>query len=332
MEEKQFLNEPYLIPVFAVIVIVLLIIDLGVFNRKSHKVTNKEAVIWSSVWISVALLFGGLIYFFMDSASFSDYLTAYLIEKALSVDNLFVFVLIFTFFKVPEQYQHKVLFYGILGAIITRAIFIFSGVWIIHLTYLPPFQFMGHELHLNLILMFFGLFLLYAGIKSAFPKHDSEQEDFSKNIAVRITKKIFPVVDRYHNDRFFIYQNRRRYATMLFLTVAVIEMTDVLFAVDSIPAIFAVTNDPFILYSSNIFAILGLRTLYFLLANFINLFRFLKYGLAFILSFIGLKMLLADFVHIPSAVSLSIVALALILSTFASVVYSRLIEPNKNVA
>jgi len=323
MEERNYLNEPYLIPVFAIIVIALLIIDLGVFNKKSHKVSNREAVIWSAVWIGVALLFGVLIYFFMDGASFSEYLTAYLIEKALSVDNLFVFVLIFTFFKVPDQYQHKVLFYGILGAIITRAIFIFSGVWIINLTYLPPFQLFGHEMHLNIVLMFFGFFLLYAGIKSGMKSDETESENFSNNFAVRVIKKLFPVVDRYEGGNFFIIQNGKRYATMLFLVVGVIEMTDVLFAVDSIPAIFAVTKDPFILYSSNIFAILGLRTLYFLLANFINLFHYLKYGLAFILSFIGLKMLIADFVHIPSVISLSIVASALVLSTLASVVFKK---------
>lgn len=317
-------HEIYLIIGFGILVVIMLIIDLGVFNKHSHKVSNREAAIWSIIWIGLALLFAGVIYYFFDGEMASDYLTAYLIEKALSVDNLFVFILIFSFFQVPKEYHHKVLFWGILGAIISRAIFIFSGVWLIELTYLPPFEFMGKHLELNFLLTTFGVFLIYAGIQSA-RSSDEEERDFSKNLGVRIIRKIFPVTKDYVGSKFFVRRAGKRFATPLLIVVAVIELTDILFAVDSIPAIFAVTKDPIILYTSNIFAILGLRTLYFLLANFMHLFTYLKYGLAFILSFIGVKMLIMEFYKIPSVVSLSIVAGTLILS----VLLSLLLKPQK---
>lgn len=313
-------NETYLMIGFAIAVVLMLIVDLGFFNKNPHRISNKEAIVWSLVWVAMSLLFSLFVWHYMGSESFSDYLSAYLIEKALSMDNLFVFILIFGYFKVPEQYQHKVLFYGILGAIISRAIFIFSGVWLINLVYLPPFLFAGHVIHLNLLLTFFGLFLLYAGIKSAVQKGDTET-DFSKNWVVRTIRRLLPVSKEYDNGHFFTHIQGRRMATPLLLVVAVIEATDILFAVDSIPAIFAISTDPFILYSSNIFAILGLRALYFLLANFITMFRFLNYGLAIILSFIGAKMLLADFVKVPSPVSLSVVAGVLAVSVALSLLF-----------
>ncbi len=316
---NDFWNEIPLLIGFGVLVVIMLVLDLGVFNRKTHNVTNREAVIWSLVWIGLALAFGGVIYYFLGGAKTSEYLTAYIIEKALSVDNLFVFILIFTFFKVPSHLHHKVLFWGILGAIITRAIFIFSGVWLIQLTDLH-LEIAGRSIHFNILLTVFGIFLIYAGIKSGFGKED-EEKDFNKNIGVRIIKKLFPVTKDYVEDKFFVFEMGKRYATPLLLVVAVIEMTDILFAVDSIPAIFAVTDDPFILYTSNIFAILGLRTLYFLLANFMHLFAYLKYGLAFILAFIGFKMLLADFFHIESVISLSVVGGVLLVSVLASVIF-----------
>ncbi len=324
--DNYFTYEIYLTIGFAILVVILLALDLGVFNKKSHSVSNREAIIWSCVWIGFALIFSVFIYFVLGPAATSQYLTAYLIEKALSVDNLFVFILIFTFFAVPKEYHHKVLFWGIMGAIVSRAIFIFSGVWLIHLTYLPPFQLFGHEIHLNILLTVFGFFLLYAGIKSAFG-HKDEEKDFSKNIGVRLIRKIFPVTKEYVGSKFFVIREGKRFATPLLVVVAVIEITDILFAVDSIPAIFAVTDDPFILYTSNIFAILGLRTLYFLLANFMHLFAYLKYGLALILSFIGVKMLIADFVKIPSPLSLSIVAGILVVSVILSLVF----QPQKQV-
>lgn len=312
-------SETYLMIGFGIAVLSMLIIDLGVFNKNPHKITNKEALIWTLIWVFMALAFSVFVWHYLGKENFSDYLSAYLIEKALSIDNLFVFVLIFSYFKVPAQYQHKVLFYGIIGAIISRAVFIFSGVWLINLVYLPPFELFGHVIHLNVLLVFFGIFLIYAGIKSAFRTEDSES-DFSNNIVVRLIRKFLPVTEGYHGGSFMVRKEGRLMATPLLLVVAVIEATDILFAVDSIPAIFAISTDPFILYSSNIFAILGLRALYFLLANFISMFRFLNYGLAIILSFIGIKMLLADFYKIPSTVALLIVAGVLFFSVFLSVV------------
>ncbi len=315
------MNDPILISVFAVVIIGMLALDLGVFNRKSHSISNKEAVTWSAIWVAVSLAFAGFVWADLGSAKASEFLTAYLIEKALSVDNLFVFILIFSFFKVEDKLHHKVLFWGVMGAIILRAIFIFSGAWMIELAYLPPLHLFGKEVHLNVILISFGFFLLYAGIKSLFVDDDDEA-DFSNSLGMKAVKRAFPVTDEYDGAKFFTWKDGKRYATPLLVVVAVVEVTDLLFAVDSIPAIFAVSKDPFILYSSNIFAILGLRTLYFLLANFMHLFAYLKYGLSFILSFIGLKMIFADFYKIPSPVSLSIVAGVLILSVIASIIWA----------
>ena len=312
-------HHPLIIVGFAVIIAVMLLLDLGVFNKKSHKVSNREAIRWSLFWIVLSFLFAGLIWIESGHVAASDFVSAYLIEKALSMDNIFVFILIFRFFAVPDEYQHKVLFYGIIGAIIFRAIFIFAGVSLIKLTYLPAFEFGGREYHINLLLALFGFFLVYAGIKSL--RHDAHRsKDFSKNWIVKLAHRLFPFVPDYVGNRFFIRQAGRLLATPLFLVVLMVEGTDVIFAVDSIPAIFAITDDPFILYTSNIFAILGLRSLYFLFANLMPLFRFLHYGLAFILSFIGIKMLLADIwqVEISSPVSLSVVAGVLILSVLSS--------------
>lgn len=313
-------TELYFFIGFASIIVLMLIIDLGVFNSKSHKISNKEALIWSAVWISTALIFSAFIYNYIGKVQASEFLTAFLIEKALSVDNLFVFVLIFSYFKVPGEYQHKVLFWGILGAIVLRAIFIFSGVWLVEITYLPEFNIGGHPTRINAILTLFGLFLVYAGIKSV-GSSDEEEKDFSENFTVKLTKKFFRIWHTYDKDKFFTWQNGVKFATPLFLVVAVIEATDLLFAVDSIPAIFAVSNDPFILYTSNIFAILGLRSLYFLLANSMDAFHYLHYGLAIILTFIGLKMVSSPFYHISSMISLSIVGGVLFTAAMASVFF-----------
>lgn len=306
--------------VFAIVVVLMLALDLGVFNKNSHKVSNKEALAWSGIWITLSLSFGVFVYFTLGTQPATEYLTAYLIEKALSVDNLFVFILIFNFFKVPEQHHHRVLFWGVLGALIMRAIFIFSGTAIIGLTYLPAMEIFGKIVHLNVILTLFGFFLIYAGIKSALADGDDEA-DFSESFGVRIVRRFFPVTESYDGGKFFTLENGKKFATPLLLVIGVIEVTDLLFAVDSIPAIFAVSRDPFILYSSNIFAILGLRSLYFLLANFMHLFGYLKYGLSVILTFIGVKMVIAEFYKISSAVSLSIVGLVLILAVILSVVF-----------
>lgn len=311
-------TELYFFIAFATVIILMLIVDLGFFNSESHKISNKEALTWSCVWISMALIFSGFIYFYIGKTSAQEFLTAFLIEKALSVDNLFVFVLIFSYFKVPDEYQHKVLFWGIIGAIVLRAIFIFSGVWLVEATYLPTMNIMGHDIRINAVLTVFGFFLIYAGIKSL--KHsDDEEADFSENFTVKAIRKFFPLSADYDKDKFWTWENGKRLATPLFIVVAVIETTDLIFAVDSIPAIFAVSSDPFILYTSNIFAILGLRALYFLLANSMHIFGYLHYGLAVILSFIGLKMVISPVYHISSMVSLVVVGGILLIAGSASV-------------
>lgn len=334
--------------VFGIVIITMLLLDLGIFNKKSHEITNKEAIIWSVVWISLSMLFSAYIYVDSGFERFSQFQSAYWIEKALSVDNLFVFILVFGFFNVSKQVQHKVLFWGVVGALVFRAIFIFTGVKLIELTYLPKFSLYGYELHINILLTLFGIFLVYAGVKSALVEEDDDEKDFSKSPGAKFVKWLFPrVTEEFEGDKFFVkkeesvykvdkvgyhtFNNRIgkklvMYATPLLVVVGVIEFTDLLFAVDSIPAIFAIApKDSFILYSSNIFAILGLRSLYFLLANFIGMFRYLKYGLAVILSFIGIKMLVAPIYHISSPLSLAIVVGVLVLSTLASI----LIKENK---
>lgn len=317
------INHPGVIIGFAVVVAVMLLLDLGVFNKKVHAVSSKEAAIWSVVWISLSMLFSGVIYLTSGFEKFTQFQSAYWIEKALSVDNLFVFILVFGFFNVPKELHHKVLFWGIIGALLFRAIFIFAGVGLINLTYLPEMTIFGHLVQINIVLLIFGLFLIYAGVKSWLSSDDDDEEkDFSKSPGARVIYKLFKVSKEFDGAKFFTVENGIKLATPLLVVVAVIEFTDLLFAVDSIPAIFAIApDDPLILYTSNIFAILGLRALYFLLANFIHMFSFLKYGLAIILSFIGVKMVIAPFYHISSPLSLSIVGGVLILSVIASLIF-----------
>ncbi|SDM24673.1 TerC/Alx family metal homeostasis membrane protein [Chryseobacterium taihuense] len=333
MDHQNILDlHPGLVWGFAVTVIVMMLLDLGVFNKKSHEVSSKEATIWSVVWISLSMVFSGVVYWVYNSdmgpgsheiavEKFTQYQAAYWIEKALSVDNLFVFILVFGFFKVPKHLHHKVLFWGIIGALVFRAVFIFAGVGLINLTYLPEMNVFGNPVKINVVMTLFGLFLVYAGIKSWGGGDDDEDEDYSNTAGARLIKRFWKVSDNYDGDKFFTVQNGVKMATPLLVVVAVIEFTDVLFAVDSIPAIFAISKDPFILYTSNIFAILGLRSLYFLLANFIHMFSKLPYGLAVILSFIGIKMLIAPWFHIPSPVSLGIVGGVLVISVLASVLF-----------
>lgn len=318
-----FSEHPGLIIVFAVAVVIMLLLDLGIFNKKSHVVTNKEAITWSLVWISLAMIFSGLIYHFAGAAKFYEFQSAYWIEKALSVDNLFVFILVFKFFDVQNENKHKVLFWGIIGALVLRAIFIFSGAFLIELTYLNKLLSLvgveGFKYDINLIMTAFGLFLVYAGIKSWSAGDDDDEEDYNNTRGARLIRKFFSVSDKYDGDKFFTYENGKKLATPLLVVVAVIEFTDLLFAVDSIPAIFAISNDPFILYTSNIFAILGLRALFFLLDNFIHLFSKLQYGLAIILSFIGVKMIIAPFYHIDSIYSLIVIGGILLISVVLSI-------------
>lgn len=331
MEQHQSILElhPGLVWGFAVTVVIMLLLDLGVFNKKSHEVSSKEATIWSVIWISLSMVFSGVVYWVFNQAEghalaiekFTQYQAAYWIEKALSVDNLFVFILVFGFFKVPKFLHHKVLFWGIIGALVFRAIFIFAGVELISLTYLPEMNVFGHMVRINVVMTLFGLFLVYAGIKSWGDGGDDDDEDYSNTAGAKLIKSFWKVSDNYDGDKFFTVKNGVKMATPLLVVVGVIEFTDVLFAVDSIPAIFAISKDPFILYTSNIFAILGLRSLYFLLANFIYMFSKLPYGLAIILAFIGVKMLIAPWIHIPSPISLGIVGGVLVLSVLISIMF-----------
>lgn len=323
----NLINHPGIIIGFSAIVLFMLLLDLGIFNKKSHVISNQEAAIWSLVWIAISMIFSIFIFIVTDEKyaleKFSQYQAAYWIEKALSVDNLFVFILVFGYFNVPRELHHKVLFWGIIGALLMRAIFIFAGVGIINLTFLPEMNLFGHNVKINAVLTVFGFFLIYAGFKSWFANDKDDQEkDFSKSPGAQVIHKIFNVSDNYHGSKFFTIENGVKVATPLLVVVAVIEFTDLIFAVDSIPAIFAIApDDPFILYTSNIFAILGLRSLYFLLANFIHMFSRLKYGLAVILAFIGFKMIIAPIFHISSPLSLSIVGGVLILSVLASILF-----------
>jgi len=289
---------------FNLFVLAMLGLDIGIFHRKAHEVNIKEALMWSVIWIALALLFNVGIYFFMDQQKALEFFTGYLIEKSLSVDNIFVFIMIFSFFRVPASYQHKVLFWGILGALIMRAIFIFGGIALLE--------------KFHWIIYVFGLFLIYTGIKMVSQEHKKIEPE--KNPIIIIFRKFFPVTHEYSGSSFFTRTNNKRIATPLFIVLLVIETTDVLFAVDSIPAILAITHDPFIVYTSNVFAILGLRALYFTLAGIMQMFHYLSYGLAAILVFVGVKMMLVNFYKIPIELSLAIIAAFLAISVITSIV------------
>ncbi len=298
---------------FLVFIALMLAIDLGVFRRNSHEVSIREASGWTVVWVSLALLFNLGLYFFWhqiapqsalgNSEAAFAFLAAYLIEYSLSVDNIFVFVLIFTYFAVPSSYQHRTLVWGILGALIMRGILITVGVALIE-------QF-------HWIIYIFGAFLLYTGIRLARSNNEAGV-DPNKNPLLRLARRIFPVTDEYEGDRFFVIKEGVRMATPLFLVLLVVESTDLVFALDSIPAIFAITTDPYIAFTSNVFAILGLRSLYFLLANAMKSFHYLQLGLAVILSFVGIKMLSEGFFEIPIVTSLVVIVVVLAVSIIAS--------------
>lgn len=302
---------------FNFFILCMLVIDLGILNRKSHEIKIKEALIWSTIWIVLALIFNIGLYFFYDPpAGFTkkdaalQFLTGYILEKSLSVDNIFVFVIIFSYFKVPAMYQHKVLFWGIIGALIMRAVFIFTGVTLIN--------------HFSWVIYIFGVFLIYTGIKLAAQKN--KQIHPEANPVLKIFKRFFPVTNKYENDKFFIKNNSRIFATPLFVVLIVVETTDLIFALDSIPAILAVTQDPFIVYTSNVFAILGLRSLYFALAGIVKIFQFLHYGLALILSFVGIKMILNHYFNakiISTEISLIVIFLILSISVILSLIFNN---------
>lgn len=301
---------------FIFLILLILAFDLGVFHNKNQAISIKQSLFWTSIWICLALLFSIPVYFLYKSNTGNiditdlspadaviKYITGYIIEKSLSLDNIFVIALIFSFFKIPHKYQHRILFWGIIGAIILRGTIILLGA-----SLLRNFQWIGY---------FFGLLLLYSAFKMLHTKH--EMHDFKNSSAIKLLAKIFPISWEPHYDKFIIIKKGKKTATVAMACLVVIEFSDVVFAVDSIPAIFAVTTDPFLVFSSNIFAILGLRTLYFFLAGILDKFHYLKYSLIFILAYVGIKMLLAELYEFPSALSLFVIFFSLIIGIFVSV-------------
>jgi tellurite resistance protein TerC len=298
---------------FNVVVLAILALDLGVLHRRSEKVTLREAATWSSVWVALSLCFAFAVYRTMGKESGLEFLTGYLIEYALSVDNIFVFVLIFSYFSVPEKYQHRVLFWGIIGALVLRGVMIVAGSALVT--------------RFAWTLYIFGAFLVFTGVRMALQKDDSAYNP-ERDPVLRLARRILPVTPDYRGDSFFVREpdasGKTRYAaTPLFIVLLIVDTTDIIFATDSIPAIFAVTRDPFIVYTSNICAVLGLRALYFLLAGVVDKFVYLKLGLSMVLIFIGAKMLLEPFMHIPIGASLGVVGAVLGLSILVSVKWPR---------
>lgn len=301
------MNPIFVWVAFNIFVLAMLALDLGVFHRKAHIVKVKEALIWSAVWIALALLFNLGIYVWRGPETALEFLTGYLIEKSLSVDNIFVFLLIFSSFRVPPVHHHKVLFYGILGALIMRAIFIATGITLIE--------------KFHWIIYVFGAFLILTGIKMALQKDKEIHPE--RNPVLRLFRRLMPVTDQYEGNKFFVKRNGRYLTTPLFVVLLVIETTDVIFATDSIPAILAITLDPFIVYTSNVFAILGLRALYFALAGIMEMFHYLHYGLSAVLIFVGIKMLISDIYKVPIHIALCGIASILLISVIASIVRPR---------
>jgi tellurite resistance protein TerC len=297
---------------FSLFILVMLSLDLGLFNRKAHTIKYKEAWIWSSVWVSLALIFCGIVFYTQGSVRGFEFLTGYLIELSLSVDNLFVFLLIFSYFKVPARFQHRVLFWGVVGALVMRLTMIFIGAALIS--------------RFHWIIYIFGGFLVYTGIKMF--RHEEVEIHPDQNILVRTVTRFLPITRHYDGEKFFTRIDGKLTGTLLLLVLIVVEITDLIFAVDSIPAIFAITRDTFIVYTSNVFAILGLRSMYFLLAGVVEKFRYLRTGLAIVLTFIGTKMLLtAVGFHLDIRISLVFVALVLIGSVVASIFFPPKPDP-----
>jgi tellurite resistance protein TerC len=302
------MNESTLLWVaFNAFVLIMLALDLGVFHRKAHEVSVKEALTWTGIWIALAMLFNLFIYHHFDKEKAIEFFTGYIIEKSLSVDNIFVIIMIFSYFNVPRIYQHKVLFWGVLGALVMRVIFIFAGVELLH--------------RFHWLIYIFGGFLIITAVRMIVSKDEKLEPE--RNPLVKLVRKKFRVTPAFHGDNFFVRIGGQLSATPLFLVVIMIEATDLIFAVDSIPAILAISEDPFIVYTSNVFAILGLRSLYFALAGIEKYFQYLKYGLAVILIFVGAKMCLMDFIKIPIEVSLIVIVFVLGISMLASAVMSR---------
>jgi tellurite resistance protein TerC len=298
-------GSPLVWTLFAAVVILALAVDLGIFHRHAHVVRIREAAIWTAVWAALALGFNGFIYYRFGGVKAAEFLQGYLLEYALSIDNVFVFLIVFRYFKVPQDQLHRVLFWGIIGAVVSRGIFIGAGAVIIS--------------RFHWVMYILGLFLVYTGIKIVFQK-DGEV-DPGRNPALRIFRRLVPTVSSYQGQKFLIRKDGRTFATPLLVVLVVVEMTDVMFAVDSIPAIFGVTTDVFIVFTSNIFAILGLRSLFFLIEGLVAKLRYLKVGVAAILTFIGVKILIKGWWEMPVLLSLGILAGVLIISTIASLVF-----------
>lgn len=304
--------------IFLLLVIGMLALDLGVFHKEDKIISVKEAFLWTGIWISVSLVFSIGIFFIyqyqnaaLGAEKVLEYLTAYVVEKSLSLDNIFVMAAIFSFFKVPKKYQHRVLFWGVLGAIVLRGVFIFAGTALI--------------VKFSWLMYVFGVLLIVSAIKMGISKEDHD-EDLSKNFAVKIAKKFYRVTPSFHGHAFTVIIDGVRHITPLLLALIVIETSDVMFAVDSIPAVFSVTLDPFIVFTSNIMAILGLRSLYFALSAMLGKFVYLKYALVFILAFVGVKMIVVHYVHIPTLLSLSVILLSITISILASFLKGKEIE------
>ena len=295
-------NRLFLWIIFNIFVLGMLTVDLGVFHRKAHAVATREATTWCLVWVTLAILFNAGIYIWLGSEKALEFFTAYLIEYSLSVDNIFVFIVIFSYFAVPASYQHRVLFWGILGALVMRGAFIGTGALLLQ--------------HFHWVIYVFGAFLVFTGIKMLVKEETTVHPE--DNPVIKLLRRLMPLSANYQGQSFFVKPNRRWAATPLFVVLLVVESTDLIFAVDSVPAIFAVSRDPFIVYTSNVFAILGLRSLYFLLAGVIDLFIYLRYGLGVVLGFVGIKMLLVDIYKIPIGISLAVVAGILTLSIAVS--------------
>ena len=301
---------------FSLFILTMLSLDLGLFNRKAHTIRYREAWIWSGVWVTLAMLFAALVFHYQGSTRGLEFLTGYLIELSLSVDNLFVFLLIFSYFKVPAMFQHRVLFWGVMGALIMRLTMIFVGAALIN--------------RFHWIIYIFGGFLVYTGIKMFRQEEIDIHPD--QNPLVRLVTRFLPISRTYDEEKFFTVVNGKRIGTLLLLVLMVVEVTDLVFAVDSIPAIFAITTNTFIVYTSNVFAILGLRSMYFLLAGVVEKFRYLRYGLAIVLTFIGIKMLIVAIgFHIPIWFSLVFVATVLLGSVAASLLFASEHEPKIEV-
>lgn len=302
-------HQTELLIVFAAVIIGFLIADLGYFNRRAHKIEFRSALLQSLFWVAVALIFAYLVLHYMGREAATQFFAAYITEKMLSVDNLFVIMLIFSFFKLEEKYHHRVLFWGILGAIVFRAIFITAGALVIG--------------KFHWVLYIFGALLVYTGFKLLWEKKE-EHIDFQKSKTMRLAHKLLPFTTNHHGGKFFVRENGKFYFTLLFLIVLLVETTDIVFAVDSIPAAFAISQNSFIVFTSNIFAVMGLRALFFLIENILHRFHHLQKGLAFILIFVGAKMLLGIFhFHISSFVSFGIIMSALALSLVLSVLFPK---------